>query len=99
VSLLSAYWVCGDLDFLASLFEAAGMEITATRTRLATVRFDSVDEAVRTEIESTPLIERISEDVYRRILEDSRETFRTYISENGKLEAPIEGHLITAKKR
>jgi hypothetical protein len=72
IDLLSAYWVLGDLDLVAALVEAAGFEITATRTRVGTARFDSIDELVKTEVESTPLIDRISDEVYRSILEDSR---------------------------
>lgn len=53
ISLLGAYWVHGDLDALAGRFEAAGLRITATRTRLGTVRFGSVDELVATEVDST----------------------------------------------
>jgi hypothetical protein len=53
---------------------------------------------VRTEVESTPLIERISDDVYRRILEDSREALRSFRTTPGAAEIPILGHLITARK-
>ena len=72
IELLSATWVLGELDLVAALFEAADLEITTTRTRVGTARFDSIDEFVKTEVESTPLIDRISDDVYRSILEDSR---------------------------
>jgi SAM-dependent methyltransferase len=98
VNLLGAYWVLGDLDLVSALFEAAGMEVTGTRTRLGTARFDSVDQLVRTEVESTPLIERISEDVYRRILEDSREALRPFCTEAGTAEIPIRGHIVRARK-
>ena len=99
IDLLSAYWVLGDLDLVAALFEAAGLEITATRTRVGTARFDSIDEIVKTEVESTPLMDRISNDVYRSILEDSRAALESFISQGGKAEVPIQGHLISALKR
>jgi SAM-dependent methyltransferase len=98
IDLLSAYWVLGDLDLVAALFEAAGLEITATRTRVGTARFDSIDELVKTEVESTPLIDRISDDVYRSILEDSRAALKSFTSEGGKAEVPIQGHLISAQR-
>ncbi len=72
ISLLSAYWVHGDLDTLRSRFESAGLDITAIRTRLGTARWDSIDEMVRTEVKSTPLVDRISDNVYRQIREESR---------------------------
>jgi len=99
ISLIGTYWIHGDLDKLAALFESAGLQITATRTRLGIARFGSIDEVVKTEVESTPLRERISDDVYRRILEDSRRVLRQFLTEAGKVELPIEGHLISASHR
>lgn len=99
IDLLSAYWVLGDLDLIAALFEAAGLEVTATRTRVGTARFDSIDELVKTEVESSPLIDRISGDVYRYILEDSRAALESFVSHGGKAEIPIQGHLVSARKK
>lgn len=99
VSLLSSYWVLGDLDFVATLFEAAGLNITGVRTRLGTARFDSIEEVVRTEVESTPLIERISSEVYRMMLQDARQALAQFGTRDGKAELPIRGHVITARKR
>lgn len=99
IDLLGAYWVLGDLDLVAALFEAADLEITATRTRVGTARFDSIDEFVKTEVESTPLIDRISDDVYRSVLEDSRAALESFVSEKGTAEIPIKGHVVSARKR
>jgi ubiquinone/menaquinone biosynthesis C-methylase UbiE len=97
VHLLSAYWVLGDLEALAALFESAGLRVTATRTRLGTARFDSIDEVVKTEVESTPLVERISDETYRRILRESRQALARFRTHTGRVEIPIEGHLVTAR--
>jgi ubiquinone/menaquinone biosynthesis C-methylase UbiE len=99
LSLLSTYWACGDLAQLRALVESAGLDVTATRTRLGTARFDSVDAFVATEVESTPLIDRISQAVYARIREDAREVLRTFTTPAGRVEAPLEGHLVTAQRR
>lgn len=99
IDLLSAYWVLGDLDLIAALLEAGGLEVTATRTRVGTARFGSIDELVKTEVTSTPLIDRISDDVYRKILDDSRAALASFVSEEGVAEIPIQGHLISARKR
>ncbi|MDQ4058767.1 MAG: methyltransferase domain-containing protein [Actinomycetota bacterium] len=98
IDLLSTYFVHGALDALTALFEAAELEISAIRTHLARVRFDSIDQFVRTEVEATPLRERISDEIYERILEDSRELLSRYVTSDG-LEGPIEGHLVTARTR
>jgi len=97
-SLLSAYWVHGDLDTLRSRFESAGLDITAIRTRLGTARWGSIDEMVRTEVESTPLVDRISDNVYRQIREESQDVLGRFQTDAGA-KVPIEGHLVIARKR
>jgi ubiquinone/menaquinone biosynthesis C-methylase UbiE len=99
VNLMSAYWVLGDLEALSALFEKAGLQVTGTRTRLGTARFESIDEWVRTEVESTPLVERIDDETYGKIIEDAREALARYRTSTGQAEIPIEGHLITARRR
>lgn len=99
VSLLSTYWRLGDLEELGAVMEAAGLTLTSTATRMGTAHFDSIDELVTIEVESTPLIERISDEVYERIRRDARESLEPFTTDDGKAEIPIEGHLITARKR
>jgi SAM-dependent methyltransferase len=98
MELESAYWVLGDLDLVGSLFEAAGLRITGTRTRAGTVRFGSAEEAITTEIEATPLAHRIGQDTHRRLVEAASEAMRPFEVGGGRIELPIQGHLITAAK-
>lgn len=53
---------------------------------------------MKTEIESTPLIDRISDEIYNSILNDSRAALAAFTDEDGRTEAPIKGHLINARK-
>ena len=99
VQLLSAYWVLGDRDLVCSLLEDAGLAVAAATSRVGTAHFDSIDELVQIEIESTPLIERIDDDVYARILAGAREALAAYQTGDGRAEIPIAGHLITASGR
>jgi len=99
IDLLSSYWVLGDLDLVGDLFESAGLEVTATQTRKGTARFPSIDALVRTEIEATPLIDRISPEVYTKILEGARELLGSYTTDDGTAEIPIEGHVIVGCKQ
>jgi ubiquinone/menaquinone biosynthesis C-methylase UbiE len=96
VELGSSYWVLGDLDLVASLLDAAGLRITGTRTRVGAARYDSAEEAVATEVQATPLMERISQEAYRRILEDAGEALGPFTVDGGRVELPIRGHLVTA---
>jgi SAM-dependent methyltransferase len=98
MDLESSYWVLGDLDLVGSLFEAARLRVTGTRTRVGIVRFDSAEEAVATEIEATPLAERIYPDSYRRILKAGSEAMRPFVVDGGRVELPIQGHLVTGIK-
>ena len=98
VDLIGSYWTLGDLDKLTELFAAAGLEITSTRTRTGAIKAPSIDQYVTTEIESTPLVERISDDVYQRIRADARDALRPLYRESGGFRMPIVGHLLTAAR-
>ncbi len=97
-ALEGSYWALGDLDLVGSLFEAAGLRITTTRTRVGTVRFPSASAAVATEIEATPLAQRVDQDTYRRILDAGTEAMRPFVVDGGRVELPIQGHIVTATK-
>lgn len=99
VNLVSAYFVRGDLLALVALLGAVGLEVTDTRTETSTMRFGSVDELVAVEVQSTPLGERLSEDVIGWIVEDSRVALRSFGTRDGALDVPIRGHLVVARRR
>lgn len=98
IELLSAYWSLGDLAELRALVDAAGLEVCDAVTRTGTARFDSVDELVQIEVESTPLIERIDNDVYGRIRAGAREVLAPFVTADG-LAVPIVGHVLTARRQ
>jgi hypothetical protein len=64
---------------------------------LGRARFGSVDAFVAAEVESTPLIGRISGDVYGRIREGAREVLRPFTTPTGRVEIPLEAHLVAAR--
>jgi hypothetical protein len=88
----------GDLGLLGSLFEAAGLRATGTRTRVGTVNYASAAEAVATEIEATPLAERIDRGTYERVLAAGTETMGPSVVDGGRVELPIGGHLVTGAR-
>jgi SAM-dependent methyltransferase len=96
--LLGSYWVMGDLDRLQALFVEAGLTVTATKTHVGTARFGSLQELVRIEVESTPLIERITDDVYSAILADACDALARFETPEGKAEVPIVGHVLTGRR-
>lgn len=65
IDLIGAYFVYGDMDDLGELLRGSGLDVTTLRTRSTMMRFDSIDEFVTTEVEATPLAERLDNDAYR----------------------------------
>lgn len=98
VSLLSSYFVCGGLDRLAGLIEAAGLTVTAARIEIGTYRAPSVDAAVANEVDSTPLRERITDDVYERIRQDAHTALAPYTADDGSLSTPFDADLVVAAR-
>jgi SAM-dependent methyltransferase len=96
--LESAYWSLGDLGLMRSLFEAAGLRVTGTRTQVSTVRYGSASEAVMTEIEATPLAQRLDQAAVDGLVQVASEAMRPFEVDGGRIELPIKGHLITGAK-
>jgi SAM-dependent methyltransferase len=96
-SLLNTYFACGDLDDLTGLFAQAGLQVTGTGTHSGMARFPSADALVTTEVESTPLRERISEETYERIRKGAREVLAPFTTADGALEAPFEVHVVASR--
>jgi SAM-dependent methyltransferase len=97
-SLLTTYFACGDLDELTGWFGQAGLRVTATATHSGSARFPSADALVTTEVESTPLGERISAEVYDRIKRGAREVLAPFTADDGTLEAPFRVHVVAARR-
>ncbi len=98
MSLLGAYFVCGDLPELTRLVSSAGLEVTMARTHRGTYRAPSADAFVTTEVESTPLLERMSSETYGRIRRDAHDVLAPFTLADGRIEAPFECNLVVARR-
>ena len=98
VAILGSYWACGDLDELLATVDAAGLDIIATRTRMGTARFASIDEFVSVEVESTPVRERLTDDQYQVLRHEANQVLGEFVAADGRAEIPIEGHLVAARR-
>ncbi|WP_129664688.1 class I SAM-dependent methyltransferase [Phytoactinopolyspora endophytica] len=94
-SLVQTYWSCGDLDELRAMFESAGLGSITARTHTGTAHFDTIDGLVITEVEGSPLIDRIDDATYGRIKERARDVLQPYVTDDGALHAPLVGHVVT----
>ncbi len=99
VALLATYFACGDLADLIGLIESAGLTIAGTRTHVGTYQAPSVDAFVTIEVESTPLIERLSPETYGRIRDGAHDVLGPFTTADGSVEAPFETHIVTARPR
>lgn len=97
IRLLSTYWSLGDLDTLCSRFAAAGLHDPVVRTGTGTARFGSIEDMVRTEIDATPLVDRIGDAVYRDIITESAQVLRPFRTADG-LDLPIVAHILSATR-
>jgi hypothetical protein len=97
--MLSAYWACGDLDELLGTTRAAGLEILSTRTRMGTARFDSIDDFVSVEVESTPVRARLTDHEYETLRHEANRVLGEFVAADGTAQIPIEGHLVAARPR
>jgi hypothetical protein len=97
VDLIGTYFVLGDVDELRALLRSSGLEVSDLRTLSTTMQFDTIDDFVATEVQATPLAERLDEDTYGRILEGTREALARFRTDNG-VEIPVSGHIVTARR-
>ncbi len=97
-SLLSTYFVCGDTDELLAAVRGAGLVEPVVTTHEGVYGAPSVADAVRTEIDSTPLRERISADVYERIQRDAVDILAPYTQADGSLRAPFSVDVVVARR-
>ena len=96
-SLLSTYFACGELAEFTALVESAGLRVTTAGTHRGAYRAPSVDAFVATEVESTPLRDRISDAVYERIRADTHDVLAPFTTSDGAVEAPFDANLVVAR--
>ena len=97
-SLLSTYFACGDTRDLLDLFDQAGLTSTVITPHAGFSKFPSIDAAVATEVESTPLGERMTEDVYERIRREANEMFARFVTDEGGIEFPFESLVVVGHR-
>lgn len=94
VSLLSAYWSCGDLAALAAEAAQGGLAVVDQRTRTGTCGFESPAAFVEIEVKASPLAERVTPEGLEAIITD----VTAVLSGGGDDEpfgVPLVGHVLT----
>ena len=62
------------------------------------MKYPSVDDAVTTELEATPLGELISAEAYEALRKRARELLQRYVADDGSVGIPLAGHLVVASR-
>jgi SAM-dependent methyltransferase len=96
--LLGTYWSQGDINGLLRLTSAAGLSLLETRSSLGVAVFPSAAAVAHTEIQATPLAERITPETYASIVTDTEELLGTYADASGLVRLPIRATLVAARK-
>jgi SAM-dependent methyltransferase len=93
--LLGTYWSQGDTDQLRSRCTEARLRVSAVHNLERPAYFPSVEAMVLTEVNSTPLADRLGPEQLDRIIADSHEVFEQFRTEDG-LELPLAGSVLVA---
>lgn len=95
-SMLGTYWNCGDAAAFTRLATEAGWTDAMASTRVGVAHFASIEAFVDTELDATPLGERISDEARAEIVADLRPELSQYLAD-GRLTLPFACHLVTGK--
>jgi SAM-dependent methyltransferase len=95
--MLGTYWVLGDRDLMRNRCASAGLRVNAVHDYERPAHFPSVEAMVLTEVNATPLADRLSQSELDAIIADSYtvyEPFRT--TGEGQLTIPLTGYVLVA---
>ena len=93
--LLGTYWSQGDTDRLRSRCAEAGLTVSALHDLERPAYFPSVEAMVLTEVNATPLADRLGPDQMDRILADSHKVLEQFRTQDG-LTLPLAGSVLIA---
>jgi hypothetical protein len=65
---------------------------------MGTLKAPSLEAFVRTEVESSPLVERLDDDVYTEIRREAETILAPFATADGRADVPIEGYVIAGTK-
>lgn len=95
--MLGAYWVLGDRDTMRARCAQAGLRVTAVHDHERPAGFPSVEAMVLTEVNATPLAERLAPTELEAIIADSYEVLEPFRSAgNARLTIPLTGYVLVA---
>lgn len=95
VQLLGTYWSQGEPDAMRERCAEAHLRVTGVHEYLQPAYFPNIETFVLTEVNATPLRDRLSQPDLDRILAESHEVLRPF-ERDGRLVVPIAGYVLAA---
>lgn len=95
IQMLGTYWVHGDRDRMRARCTEAGLRVEGILDHERPAYFPSVEAMVLTEVNATPLADRLSKEDLDRIVADSYAVYRPFITDDG-LVLPLTGYVLAA---
>lgn len=95
--VLAAPFVLGDRADFGGLFVDSGIPAEVARHE-GSIRFPSVDEFVRVEVEGSPLAGALSRDAMRALAAESTDALAEFVVPSGEIIMPMDAHIATASK-
>jgi len=95
--MLGTYWVHGDRDLMRERCAAAGLTVTAVHDHERPAHFPSVEAMVLTEVNSTPLADRLTSADLAAVIADSYEVYAPFrATDEEPLTIPLTGYVLVA---
>jgi ubiquinone/menaquinone biosynthesis C-methylase UbiE len=95
VRMLGTYWSHGDPETMRGRCADAGLRVTAVHEHTRPAYFPNIQTMVLTEVNATPLRERLDQAALDRILAESDEVLGHFVRD-GRLVIPLAGYVLAA---
>jgi hypothetical protein len=96
--VLAAPFVLGDQAELAKLFLDSGISGANVTLHEGSIRFPSVQEFIRVEVQGSPLAEMVSVDAMETLAAESESALVEFVVPSGEIVMPMDAHVVTASK-
>jgi SAM-dependent methyltransferase len=96
--VLAAPFVLGDQAELAELFVDSGISGANVTLHDGSIRFPSVKEFIRVEVQGSPLAEMVSAEAMETLAAESERALAEFVVPSGEIVMPIDAHVVTASK-
>lgn len=96
--VLAAPFVLGDRAELAGLFAGSGIPGAEISLHEGSIRFPSVQEFIRIEVEGSPLADMVGDEEMQALTGESETALMEFVAPSGEIVMPMDAHIVTARK-